>query len=135
MPRIRFHHYAWGLLGYNLCVILGGAFVRATTSGDGCGNHWPDCNGGYLPLNGQLKTIIEFSHRASTGLLVPLAVVLIVWGFRAFPRRHPVRLGALLVAAMIVVEALIGAGLVRYKLVAHDESAYRAVVMPAHLIA
>src|SRR5207248_7437178 len=27
MARLRFHHYAWGLLAYNVVVILGGAFV------------------------------------------------------------------------------------------------------------
>ena len=41
----RFAKYAWGVLAYNLVVILWGAFVRATGSGAGCGSHWPLCNG------------------------------------------------------------------------------------------
>jgi protoheme IX farnesyltransferase len=135
MARIRFHQYAWGLLGYTLLVVLGGAFVRATISGDGCGNHWPDCNGQLLPDLGRMKTVIEFSHRASTVLLLPLVLALVVWAFRGFRRGHPARTGAVLVLAMTLVEALIGAALVRFRLVGHDQSVYRAVVMPAHLIA
>src|SRR2546426_998093 len=50
MARMRFHQYAWGLLAYNVAVVLGGAFVRASISGDGCGNHWPDCNGQLIPV-------------------------------------------------------------------------------------
>src|SRR3954454_6717351 len=74
MVRARFHHYAWGLLAYNLAVILGGAFVRASISGDGCGSHWPDCNGSLIPLGGELRQVIEYSHRLSTGLLLPLVL-------------------------------------------------------------
>src|SRR5437868_9799135 len=64
-----FPRFAWALLAFTVYVILGGTLVRATGSGDGCTNHWPDCNGQLLPAFGQLKTVIEFSHRASTGLL------------------------------------------------------------------
>src|SRR5205085_11240040 len=97
MARFQFRHYAWGLLGYNLAVILGGAFVRATGSGDGCGAHWPDCAGALIPHGTRLATYIEFSHRASTGLLGLLVIPLLLWAFRAFPKGHPVRAGALTV--------------------------------------
>src|SRR5262245_54127588 len=99
MARTGFSRYAWGLLGYNLGVILGGAYVRASISGDGCGRHWPDCNGQLIPHHGRVETLIEFCHRASSGLLVPLILLLVFWAFRAFPRRHPARLGALLALA------------------------------------
>src|SRR5579862_6489892 len=135
MARTQFHRYAWGLLVYNLLTILGGAYVRATMSGDGCGNNWPNCNGEIIPHAPALKTAIEFTHRASTGLLGILALVLLVWAFLAFPKKHPVRLGAMLVVALVIVEALIGKALVDYKLVAHDESIYRAIAMPSHLVA
>jgi protoheme IX farnesyltransferase len=132
---MRFHQFAWGVLAYNLATILGGAFVRATMSGDGCGNHWPNCNGQLLPDMGQAKAVIEFSHRASTGLLLVLVVSLVVWAFRAHPRGHPARTGAVFALLMTLVEALIGAALVLFHLVAHDRSVYRAVVMPTHLVA
>jgi heme A synthase len=134
MARLRFHHFAWGLLAYNLAVVLGGAFVRASISGDGCGNHWPDCNGHLIPHNGPLKQFIELSHRASTGLLLSLILGLIVWAFLAHPKGHPVRKGAVFALSLTLVEALIGAGLVLFKLVAHNQSVSRAIVMPIHLV-
>src|SRR5437763_13765200 len=112
MPRVRFHHYAWGLLGYNLCVILGGAFVRATISGDGCGNHWPDCNGALIPLSGEVRQFVEYGHRVSTGLLLPLVLVLVFLAFRGFPKGHPARAGSLFVLGLTLFEAGIGAALV-----------------------
>jgi len=51
--------------------------VRATTSGDGCGGHWPTCNGQIIPRIGRIATVIEFSHRISSGLLLPLILLLV----------------------------------------------------------
>jgi hypothetical protein len=48
-PQRRFAAFAWGVLVYNVAVILWGALVRATGSGAGCGGHWPLCNGDVLP--------------------------------------------------------------------------------------
>lgn len=134
MSRVKFHHFAWGLLAYNLVVILGGAYVRASVSGDGCGAHWPECNGVLIPDGTRLKTVIEFSHRLSVMLLLPLLTVLMVWAYRAFPRRHPVRGGAWACFWLIMAEEGVGAALVKFRLVAHDDSVYRAVAMPTHLI-
>lgn len=134
MARVRFHHYAWGLLAYTVAVILGGAFVRATISGDGCGSHWPGCQGALIPAFSEQKTLIEFGHRVSSGLLLPLVIGLLVGAFRTTPRGHPARAGAVFVLLFTLVEALIGAGLVLYRLVADDTSVSRAIVMPAHLV-
>jgi protoheme IX farnesyltransferase len=133
LERIR-PSFAWYLLGYNVLVILGGAFVRATVSGDGCGNHWPDCNGGVLPEFGHAKKLIEYSHRASTGILLPMVLLLIAWAFRAFPKGHRVRKGAVGVLAFTLVEAFIGAVLVKQHWVAFDASVERAIMMPLHLV-
>jgi heme o synthase len=134
MAKLRFNQYAWGLLAYNMAVVLGGAFVRASISGDGCGNHWPDCNGQLIPHHGRIQTFIEFSHRASTGLLVALILGLVVWAFRAHPKGHPVRKAAVGALLLTFAEAMIGAWLVHFHLVAHDESVYRAIAMPIHLV-
>jgi protoheme IX farnesyltransferase len=134
MARIRFHHYAWGLLIFNLIAILDGAFVRASSSGNGCGDHWPTCQGALIPLSGGLKTFIEFSHRASTGMLLPLILVLIIWAFRSFPKGHPARIGSVAVLGYTLIEALIGAVLVLFHLVNNDSSVARAIVMPLHLV-
>ena len=47
--RKNFARFAWIVLAYNLAVILWGAYVRASFSGDGCGAHWPTCAGQFLP--------------------------------------------------------------------------------------
>lgn len=134
MPQRRFRLYAWSVLGWNLLVVAWGAFVRATGSGAGCGNHWPLCNGEVLPRPEAVETLIEFGHRLTSGVDGLLVLALVVWAFRAFGRRHPVRRAALLAFFFLVVEALIGAGLVRFELVADNDSMARAWVIAAHLV-
>ncbi|HEX9001707.1 MAG TPA: COX15/CtaA family protein, partial [Blastocatellia bacterium] len=87
MKFTRFAKFAWLVVAYNLMVIVWGAYVRASKSGDGCGSHWPLCNGEVIPLAPTVKTLVEFSHRLSSGLALLLTVVLVVWAFRAFARR------------------------------------------------
>lgn len=135
MPRrLSFTQYTWGLLIYNLLVILWGAFVRASFSGDGCGANWPHCGESVLPQLHEKPAIIEFTHRLSTGILLPMLIVLGVWGWKKFPKNHPVRLGVILTILFTLSEALIGAGLVLFKLVAHNSSMFRALAMSAHLV-
>jgi heme a synthase len=68
MPRERrFAIFAWAVLAYNLAVVLWGAYVRATGSGAGCGNHWPLCDGPVTPQTPAGATIIEFTHRVTSG--------------------------------------------------------------------
>ena len=133
MPR-TFARYAAALLVFNLAVILWGAFVRVSGSGAGCGNHWPLCNGVVVPQAPATATVIEFTHRAMTGLDVVAVAILLVWAFRAFPRRHPVRLGAALSAVFLSSEALIGAALVKLEHVAHNASVGRAYSLSGHLV-
>src|ERR1700682_1211964 len=127
-----FARYAAAVLAYNLAVVLWGAYVRATGSGAGCGNHWPLCSGEVVPQTPALATLIEFTHRATSGIDVVLVAVLVVWAFRAFPRRHPARLGAALSGLFLVSEALIGAMLVKLEHVAHNASVGRAYSLSAH---
>ena len=133
-PLSRYAKFAWGVLGFNVLVILWGAFVRATGSGAGCGSHWPLCNGEVLPRDPAVATIIEFSHRLSSGLALILIAALVVGAWRSFPRGHRVRLGAGLSAFFIVTEALIGAGLVLLKMVAYNTSVARGFWVAGHLV-
>lgn len=130
---MKFSHFAWLTLIYNLFVILWGAFVRATGSGAGCGSHWPTCNGEVIPRAPQIETIIEFTHRATSGLALILVLILLIWAFRAYPKGHLVRRGAVLSAVFMLIEALLGAGLVLFELVAHNPSLTRAFSMALHL--
>src|SRR5437868_15101302 len=107
----RFAAFAWFVTALTLAVILWGAYVRASRSGDGCGAHWPLCNGtAALPQAGETKTLIEFAHRATSGLDGLLVVLLVVWAFRKYPRGHAVRACACACAAFFLTESLIGAG-------------------------
>jgi heme A synthase len=130
----RFAVYAWGTVAYNLLVILWGAYVRATGSGAGCGSHWPLCNGEVVPRAPQLQTIIEFTHRLSSGLALLAVIGLVYMAFRTYPRKHLVRMGATLSALFILTEALIGAGLVLLRLVADNASIARAFYLSFHLV-
>lgn len=129
----RFAKYAWIVLGYNLLVILWGAYVRASGSGAGCGSHWPLCNGVVIPRSPAAETVVEFTHRLMSGVAFLLVVGLLVWAWRAFPRRHLVRWGAALSMVFMVTEALVGAGLVLFELVAQNASAARAISISIHL--
>jgi cytochrome c oxidase assembly protein subunit 15 len=132
MPAFR--RFSLLVLAYNLAVILWGAYVRASGAGAGCGSHWPLCNGEAVPQAPSTATLIEYSHRVSSGLVLVLAVSLVVWAFRGSSRGHPVRRPALAVLGLTLSEAALGAGLVLFKLVARDESLTRALTVGAHLL-
>jgi cytochrome c oxidase assembly protein subunit 15 len=133
-----FRRFGWLTLGLNVIVVLGGAMVRATGSGAGCGSHWPDCNGEVVPLAPSTETIIEFSHRATSGLALLFVLGQLAWAFRLFPRAtfaaHPVRAAATAATGFILVEALIGAMLVKLELVGENASLWRALVVGLHLV-
>jgi heme a synthase len=129
----RLARFAWFVLGYNLLVVLWGAYVRATGSGSGCGAHWPLCNGEVIPRAPTVEMVVEFSHRASSGLAFIAVLVLLVWTFRALRPGHPARRGAVLAMVFMVTEAALGAGLVLFRLVADNPSLVRAMAMVTHL--
>src|SRR2546425_11989406 len=68
IERVPLAHFAWFIVAYNIIVIVWGAYVRATGSGAGCGSHWPLCNGEFLPTTLQTQTVIEFTHRVTSGV-------------------------------------------------------------------
>ena len=133
MKLSAFAKFTWGVLLYNLVVILWGAYVRATGSGAGCGSHWPLCNGEIVPMAPRIETLIEFTHRLMSGLSLLLIIILLVWAFKAYPKGNIVRKGAVLSMVFILAEALLGAGLVLFEWVAQDASVGRALAMTVHL--
>jgi heme a synthase len=130
----RGRRFAAFTLAYTLFVILFGAVVRITGSGAGCGQHWPTCNGEVAHLPRSLETAIELTHRVTSGLALVAVLGLWVVTFRSEPPAHPARRLALGAVLLMIVEALIGAGLVLLELVERDSSVARAIVMPAHLL-
>jgi heme A synthase len=130
----RFGRFATFTLIFTVAVILWGAYVRASGSGAGCGSHWPTCNGEVIPRPRSVATIIEATHRATSGLLTVFILAQLVWALRLFPRGHGARRSAALAMGLLVTEALIGAGLVKFDMVASNRSPERAAWVAAHLL-
>jgi cytochrome c oxidase assembly protein subunit 15 len=171
---------------YNLIVIVWGAWVRISKSGDGCGESWPLCKGEVIPTSRELATWVEFSHRLSTGLylLIVTLIVILVFRFakrsafgeskkqnndsaskkitekskvdfddRSFDKANAksfkttdrpsdgnqakyslAKKMALAVLGFTIAEALIGAGLVVFGLVAENATVARAYAMAFHQV-
>jgi heme A synthase len=130
----RFAKYVWLVLGYNLLVVMWGAYVRASGAGAGCGSHWPTCNGGVIPRAEQIETIIEFTHRLTSGLALISVVIMLIWAFQVFEKKSVVRKGAVLAVVFMVIEALLGASLVLLEHVAHNKSIARGFSISLHLV-
>jgi heme a synthase len=130
----RFTRYAWFVLAYNVAVILWGAFVRATGSGAGCGEHWPLCNGVVMPRSPQLATVIELTHRLTSSLAGVFVIGLVIAAFRVYPKMHGVRRLAIWSLVLTITEGLIGAWLVLAGHVAQNVSVWRGVSLTVHLI-
>lgn len=133
MSRDSFRRFTTWVLGANLFVIVWGALVRATGSGAGCGSNWPLCNGEVVPMSGGLHTMIEYTHRATSGVVLVLGLILLVQARRLFGPGEPTRRAATWSFGFLLAEAGIGAGLVLLELVGTNESAARAVWMAVHL--
>jgi heme A synthase len=133
-PAPRYATYAWGVLAFTVVVILLGAYVRASGSGAGCGAHWPLCNGVVLPRDPTIQTLIELSHRLTSGLAVLLLVGLVAGAWRTTPPGHPVRAAAVAAAVFMASEAAIGAGLVLLQYVADDTRVARGWWVAGHLV-
>src|SRR5262249_935120 len=110
--RTSVARFAWATLWCNVAVVLWGAYVRATGSGAGCGNKWPRCGGNLLGTTVKSQTIIEFTHRLTSGIALLMVAALVIWCWRTTPRRHWARYSAVLAAIFLTNEALLGAALV-----------------------
>lgn len=119
-------------LVFTLGVILWGAWVRFSHSGDGCGRSWPLCKGQMTPDS--LAAFIEWIHRVTSGFSLLIVFGLMAASFRIYPGRHIVRKLALSAAVFILIEALIGAILVLASLTGTDSSLFRMAILAFHLI-
>ena len=125
---------AWTALVANTVVVLQGAVVRLTGSGAGCGSHWPLCNGTVVPLDPTLETLIEFSHRLLSGGVLLIGAWLLVRALRARREKPGLAAFATASAALLVVEALIGAATVLLGLTGDNTSVARGYWVAGHLV-
>jgi heme A synthase len=81
-----------------------------------------------------MATLIELSHRLTSGAVLVLAVALVLWALIALPRGHRAIYAAAVSLGFVLAEALIGAMLVLTEHVGKDTSRMRAVIVGLHLV-
>jgi heme A synthase len=97
-----------------LLIIMGG-IVRVSGSGLGCADSWPSCNGSLLPAMNP-NSIIEFLHRFIS-VLAGATVVSLSGATWLWERRHRnLTLAAALALFLYLVQAALGALVVKYNL-------------------
>jgi heme A synthase len=80
-----------------------------------------------------LTTIVEFAHRATSGLILIMTVLLLWMAVKAFPAGHAARRAATWSLIFVIVEALVGAGIVLLRLVEDNASVLRSIYIAVHL--
>jgi heme A synthase len=131
-PAVR--RLSWATLGFTVAVILGGAVVRATDSGAGCGDSWPRCEGHIIPVSASGATLVEFTHRAMTFILGALLIAMVVMVFRRHAKGEPLRRALGWSVGFFFGEVLIGAALVLFGWVEDDASIARVFAVTVHLV-
>jgi len=106
--RLSLHKLALGTTVMTVLLIAIGGLVRATGSGLGCGDDWPDCNGQLLPVLDARPVIIEWSHRAVAMVVGILTAVLTIVAFRTHPNDRALRRLTAGAFALVVLQALLG---------------------------
>ncbi len=99
---------AWAGSGFTLGLIVLGGIVRITGSGMGCGDHWPRCDGEWFPPL-DLPTLIESSHRWFAAVVSLLVASIAVVALRRHRSEPELRNPAILAAALLVAQVLLGA--------------------------
>ena len=127
-----FKNYSLFTLIFTLLTIFWGAWVRLSFSGDGCGNSWPLCENKVFPEN--IKALTEWMHRLSSGLSLIFILLLLVMAFKIYPKNHGVRSFSTASFILILIEALIGAGLVLSGLVGLNTETLRVLVLAVHSV-
>jgi cytochrome c oxidase assembly protein subunit 15 len=133
LPSPALRKFAWGVLAYFIAVILWGTLVRATGSGAGCGAHWPLCNGTVLQHSPRVDTMIEFTHRITSGISLFSVVGLMIWAYAGTVRGHLARAAAVASVVFTLLEAVLGALLVKLGYTAQSQSPLRPAFLALHL--
>ncbi len=133
LPSPALRRFAWAVLAYFIAVILWGTLVRATGSGAGCGNHWPLCNGTVIQHSASVNTLIEFTHRVTSGLSFFAVVGLASVDLAGTVRGHLARWAAVASVVFTLIEALLGALLVKLGYTAQSQSPLRPAFLALHL--
>ena len=116
-----FARLAWSAAAATYLLIVLGAIVRITSSGMGCGDHWPLCHGRLFPPLDELGTLIEWTHRLVAAVVSVLVAGLAgyAWSLRqragSTEQFNPGR-GAYVALGLLIVQILLGAVTVKLSL-------------------
>jgi cytochrome c oxidase assembly protein subunit 15 len=90
-------------------MLLMGAIVTKTGSGEGCGNSWPFCHGQLIPESLPVETVIEYSHRIVSGGVGFLILLLAVWSWRVYRDSRRVKTLGFMSLFFVVLQGALGA--------------------------
>lgn len=90
-------------------LILGGALVTKTGSGDGCGTSWPLCKGRLIPDEISTETLIEASHRISTLIVLFVVIIFAYRSWRELGHLQETKAFIFLGIIFFIVQSLVGA--------------------------
>ncbi|GCE30437.1 heme A synthase [Dictyobacter alpinus] len=96
-------------------MLLLGAAVTKTASGQGCGNSWPFCHGQLIPESVSIATVYEYSHRIMSGADGFLIFALTVISWLMYRRDFRVKLFGFMSLFFVVLQAILGALTVVYE--------------------
>lgn len=88
-------------------VLVMGARVTNTGSAMGCGGSWPLCNGKFIPEMAG-ATLIEFSHRAVTGVETLLVFAVALGAVLLYRRRRETLVLVPLMIVFLLLQAVLG---------------------------
>ena len=130
----RFCWFTWCLLVCTVAVIVSGDVVQATSSGAGCGESWPRCDGALFPSISDAHTAIEFTHRIATTVLSLGFIILVIGAWKLYSRHHHIWTTTLIASGFLIVEILLGAALVLFGWVESNASWGRVFADVLHVI-
>lgn len=113
---MSFRKLAISSLIATFALIAIGALVRSTGSGLGCSTSWPDCSGSLIPDFTDRHVTIEFTHRAVAGIVMVLIGLLTLRAYRERDRRPHLFAPSVTAFALVLVQALLGALVVKLEL-------------------
>lgn len=115
----RVRVFAWLSFALNVLIIATGGTVRLTSSGLGC-TDWPVCTPGSLVPTPEMGIhgVIEFANRTISGPLLLVALIVVIFSFRLRRQRRDLFVISLVVIALVILQALVGAFVVWEELAA-----------------
>ncbi|WP_343043308.1 heme A synthase [Texcoconibacillus texcoconensis] len=95
-----------------LIVLLQGALVTQTESGDACGQTWPLCYGEVLPEERTVQTWIEYTHRIVSAIMGIVVIAFSMWAWKAIGHLRETKPLAFLAIFAIILQGFLGAAAV-----------------------